>query len=110
MSQARFSWRALALALGAGLVLEAGLLRLWIGGALNHAPLWGWVLFRVTQEPGGLLVGWLLAVRHPGFEEQTGYLYIIPLIQWVFYSGILFLIVQWRIIKRTSSAADAPTG
>lgn len=95
--------RRVAAALGIGLVLEALpvmiALRFWEnrGPDVPGRPLyrWSWIV-PLTQEPGLHLVKWWVDVTRPGFEEQMGYIYFIPLIQWLVYAAVVYALLRYR--------------
>lgn len=87
MKLARFRWRRLGGAVVLGLLLEG--LMLVIAVALAN-PL-GDQVSNLLQAPGSYLVTLLAKAQHPGFEEQVGYVLLIPLIQWFFYSVLIYL-------------------
>lgn len=45
----------------------------------------------LLQAPGSYIVAMLAKAHHPGFEEQVGYVLLIPLIQWVVYSMLAYV-------------------
>ncbi|HKD83909.1 MAG TPA: hypothetical protein VKB58_04095 [Terriglobales bacterium] len=91
MALAKFTWRRLGAALGFGLLLEAVLAVALVLGVnilpdgVSHA------LGDLLQAPASYVVPLLAKVQQPGFEEQVGYLLLIPLIQWPVYTVILYL-------------------
>jgi len=32
----------------------------------------------------------------PGFEEQMGYIYLVPVIQWLVYAAIIYVLLWYR--------------
>lgn len=105
MEFARFSWRRLGASIAIGFVIEAALVYLEFSGVWNRSPLWLWGLFRATQEPGTVLIVLLVDTIRPGFEEQMGYIYLIPLVQWVVYCVIIYLLSLWFSGRRRETAA-----
>jgi hypothetical protein len=96
MAHPRFRFRRLAVAIGFGLLVEA----VSVGGATIisdkiPAP-WGDRIANLTQEPAYQFVNWLADVRHPGFEEQAGYAMLIPLLQWVVWSVVIYVLLLRR--------------
>jgi hypothetical protein len=105
MALIRSKLGSLAAAIGIGVAAE-GLL--FVGGLIISSPFrdpWGERIFALTREPAYHLVGWLAKVQRPGFEEQVGFVILVPLIQWVFWSAVAF----WVLSRRVRSAA-ARTG
>jgi len=62
---------------------------------------WGDRLAAVTQEPAYHLVNWLAKVHRPGFEEQAAYAMLIPLIQWMIWSVVFYVLLSRK--KRSGS-------
>jgi hypothetical protein len=62
-------------------------------GSTSH---WFLVAFALTQEPGRHIVEWWVDVVRPGFEEQMGYIYFVPLIQWLVYAAVVYAILCYR--------------
>ena len=74
----------LAAGIGVGLLVEA---LLFVGTLLltNYLPPpWEERVFALGQEPAYHLVGWLWSMQRHGFEEQAGFVILVPLVQWVF--------------------------
>jgi hypothetical protein len=94
MALARFRFRRLAAAIGIGLLTEALLMvaAVIISSEL-HKP-WGDRIASVTQEPAYHLINWFAVLRPPGFEEQAAYAMLIPLLQWVFWSVVIYLLLS----------------
>jgi hypothetical protein len=79
MALIRSKLGSLAAAIGIGVAAE-GLL--FVGGLIISSPFrdpWGERIFALTQEPAYHLAGWLAEIQHPGFEEQVGYVILVPL-------------------------------
>lgn len=92
----------LAAAIGIALVAE---ILLFAGAAFIDSKIpqpWGERLARITQEPGYHLVNWCANVRRPGFEEQAAYAMLIPLIQWMIWSVVFYVLLSRT--KRNASA------
>jgi hypothetical protein len=87
--------RRLAAAWGIGLVAEALMLAVYFGLATPSTSHSWWIVFALTQEPGRHFVEWWVDATRPGFEEQTAYIYLVPLIQWLVYAAIVFAVL-WR--------------
>ena len=63
----------------------------------------------VLQAPGSYFVAMLAKAHHPGFEEQVGYVLLIPLMQWFVYSALVYLLLARRAnIVESPHAAAAP--
>ena len=88
--------RRLAAALGIGLVAEVLMLAVYFGIVGGSRSRWWWVVLALTQEPGRHLVEWWVGATRPGFEEQTAYIYFVPLIQWFVYAAIVYAILWHR--------------
>jgi hypothetical protein len=88
--------RRLAAALGIGLVAEVLMLTVYFGLATPSTSHWWWIVFALTQEPGRHFVEWWAGVTRPGFEEQTAYIYLVPLIQWLVYAAIVYAALWHR--------------
>ena len=104
---AKIHWRTLIAALGLGLVVELLLVRLYLWylpGALaapqnGQANLWLWEAIRLTQQPGlGLVQSWVGVVR-PGYAELIGDMFLVPVIQWVVYAAVIYLILEMYLRK-----------
>jgi hypothetical protein len=103
-------WRTLMAALGIGLVVELLLVRLYLWylpGALaapqnGQSNLWLWEAIRLTQQPGlGLVQSWVGVVR-PGYGELIGDMFLVPVIQWMVYAAVTYLILVMYLDKRVS--------
>lgn len=81
---------AIAIGLAAEVLLFAG--ASFVGSKLPQP--WDERLWAVTQEPASHLVDWLAKAQHPGFEEQGAYVLLIPLTQWIIWSGVFYLILS----------------
>ena len=88
--------RRLAAALGLGLAAEALMIVVYLHLAGNASLSRWWTAFTLTQEPAWHLVKWLVDVTHPGFEEQMGYIYFVPLIQWLLYAAVIYALLWYR--------------
>jgi hypothetical protein len=108
---AKIRWRTLIAALGIGLVVELLLLRLYLWylpGALaapqnGQANLWLWEAIRLTQQPGlDLVQSWVRMVR-PGYAELIGDMFLVPVIQWVVYAAVLYLILGMYLGKNVGA-------
>ena len=94
-------------ALGIGLVVELLLVRLYLRylpGALaapenGQTNLWLWEVIRLTQQPGlGLVQSWVGVVR-PGYAELIGDMFLVPVIQWLVYGAVIYLILEMYLSK-----------
>jgi hypothetical protein len=111
---AKIHWRTLIAALGIGLVVELLLVRLYLWylpGALaapqnGQANLWLWEAIRLTQQPGlGLVQSWVGVVR-PGYGELIGDMFLVPVIQWIVYAAVSYLILVMYLGKRVSGVTE----
>lgn len=108
----KIRWRTLMAALGIGLVVELLLVRLYLWylpGALaapqnGQSNLWLWEAIRLTQQPGlGLVQSWVGVVR-PGYGELIGDMFLVPVIQWMIYAAVTYLILVMYLGKSVSGA------
>jgi len=88
--------RRLAAALGIGLVAEGLMIVVYLHLAGNASLSRWWTAFTLTQEPAWHLVKWWVDVMRPGFEEQMGYIYLVPLIQWLVYATVIYAVLSYR--------------
>jgi hypothetical protein len=104
---AKIHWRTLISAIGIGLVVELLLVRLYLWylpGALaapenGQTNLWLWEVIRLTQQPGlGLVQTWVGVVR-PRYAELIGDMFLVPVIQWLVYAGVIYLILEMYLRK-----------
>ena len=103
MKFAKFKWERLAAALLIGLVLEALLIAAgWV--VADTVPA-GNRIANVTQVPAILLVWLLASMRPPGFEEQSAYVLLVPLLQWLFCSCVVYLVLARRDRLRGKEAS-----
>jgi hypothetical protein len=111
---AKIHWRTLIAALGIGLVVELLLVRLYLWylpGALaapqnGQANLWLWEAIRLTQQPGLRLVQSWVGVVRPGYGELIGDMFLVPVIQWMVYAAVTYLILVMYLGKRVSGATE----
>jgi hypothetical protein len=98
---AKIRGRTLLAALGIGLVVELLLVRLYLWylpGALaasqnGQSNLWLWEAIRLTQQPSlGVMQSWIGVVR-PGYGELIGDMFLVPVMQWLIYAGVIYLIL-----------------
>jgi len=98
---------AVIAAFGIGLVVELLLVRLYLWylpGALaapqnGRTNLWLWEAIRLTQQPGlGLVQSWVGVVR-PGYAELIGDMFLVPVIQWLVYAVVIYLILEMYLRK-----------
>src|ERR1700726_4405266 len=103
----RIHWRTLIAALGIAMVVELLLVRLYLWylpGALaapqnGQTNLWLWKAIRLTQQPGlGLVQSWVGVVR-PGHAELIGDMFLVPVIQWLVYAVVIYLILEMYLRK-----------
>jgi hypothetical protein len=104
---AKIHWRTLLAALGIGLVIELLLVRLYLwylpgalaGSKNGQANLWLWEAIRLTQQPSlGLVQSWVGIVR-PGYAELIGDMFLVPVIQWLLYGAVIYLILEKYLRK-----------
>ena len=112
---AKIHWRTLIAALGIGLVVELLLVRLYLWylpGALaapqnGQTNLWLWESIRLTQQPGvGLVQSWVGVVR-PGYTELIGDMFLVPVIQWLVYAAVIYLILELYLRKSERATTEA---
>jgi len=106
---ARIHWRTLLAALGIGLVVELLLVRLYLWylpGALaasqnHHSNLWLWEVIRLTQQPSlGVMQSWI-GVARPGYGELIGDMFLVPVMQWLVYAAVIYLILELYLRQST---------
>jgi hypothetical protein len=111
---ARIHWRTLIAALGVGLVVEALLVRLYLWylpGALaasqnGHSNLWLWEAIRLTQQPAlGLVQSWV-GIARPGYAELIGDMFLVPVMQWLVYAAVIYLILVKYLRKSARPMTD----
>jgi hypothetical protein len=97
--------RRLAMALGFGLAAESLMVAVYflLAGKASSGPGWWWTAFTLTQEPGWHLVKWWVDVVRPGFEAQVAYLYVIPIVQWLVYAGVIYALLWYRKHRPSTS-------
>jgi hypothetical protein len=104
---AKIRWRTLLAALGIGLVVELLLVRryLWyLPGALaasqnGQSNLWLWEAIRLTQQPAlGMVQSWV-GIARPGYAELIGDMFLVPVMQWLVYSTVIYLILERYLRK-----------
>ena len=104
---AKIYWRTLLAALGIGLVIELLLVRLYLwylpgalaGSKNGQSNLWLWEAIRLTQQPSlGLVQSWVGIVR-PGYAELIGEMFLVPVIQWLLYGAVIYLILEKYLRK-----------
>jgi hypothetical protein len=112
---ARIQWRTLIAALGIGLVVELLLVRLYLWylpGALaasknGSTNVWLWETLRLTQQPGlGLVQSWVGIVR-PGYAELIGDMFLVPIIQWLLYAAVIYLILKMYLRKSVRMTTES---
>jgi hypothetical protein len=84
----------LTAAIGIGLLVES---LLFIGVLLLIERLpqpWDERVFAIAQEPAYHLVGWIWSMQRHGFEEQAGFVILVPLVQWGFWSAISYWVLS----------------
>ena len=104
---AKIRWRTLLAALGIGLIVEALLVRLYLWylpGALaasenGQGNLWLWEAIRLTQQPSLGLVQLWVGVARPGYAELIGDMLLVPVIQWLVYGAVIYLILEMYLRK-----------
>ena len=111
---AKIQWRTLLAALGIGLAIELLLVRLYLWylpGALaasknGQTNLWLWEAIRLTQQPGmGLVQSWVGIVR-PGYAELIGDMFLVPVIQWLVYAAVIYLILEMYLRKSARATTE----
>ena len=102
MELTKFRWRRLAAALGIGLGIEV-LEGICVVSLLP--PRWVDWIGDLPLQPASYLVTLLAKNRHPGFEDQAGYFLLVLVLQWLVYSGVVYLLLA---ISRKK--LDAVTG
>ena len=87
-------------------------LYLWyLPGALaapqnGHTNLWLWEAIRLTQQPGlGLVQSWVRVVR-PGYAELIGDMFLVPVIQWLVYAVVIYLIFEMYLRKSARATTE----
>jgi hypothetical protein len=114
---AKIHWRTLLAALGIGLVVELLLVRLYLWylpGALaasqnGQSNLWLWEAIRLTQQPAlGLVQSWVGIVR-PGYAELIGDMFLVPMMQWLVYSAVIYFILERYLRKSVRATREAKT-
>jgi hypothetical protein len=110
----KIRWRTLIAALGIGLVIELLLVRLYLWylpGALaapqsGQTNLWLWEAIRLTQQPGlGMVQSWVGVVR-PGYAELIGDMFLVPVIQWLVYGAVIYLILEIYLRKTMRATTE----
>jgi len=84
----------LAAAIGIGLLTETLLMLAAVIISSELPKPWDVRIASVTQEPVYQLVNWLSTIWPPGFEEQGAYAMLIPLLQWVFWSMFIYVLLS----------------
>jgi hypothetical protein len=95
MKLAKFRWRRLAEALGIGLGIEVSE---GIGVVSFLPPRWADRIGDLPLQPASYLVTLLAKGGHPGFEDQAGYFLFAVVLQWLIYSGVVYLLlaISWK--------------
>jgi len=90
MGLTKFRWRRLAAALGIGLGIEV-LEAICVVSFLPQR----WVdwIGDLPLQPASYLVTLLAKSQHPGFEGQVGYFFLAVVLQWLIYSGVVYLLL-----------------
>ena len=102
MAFAKFSWRRLGAAFALALLLEALLLVAMIALVNTLPDKLADPIGNLLQAPASYLVPLLARVQRPGFEEQVGYVLLIPVIQWLAYAPIIYVWLARRKQKGRS--------
>ena len=92
-----FRWRSLAAALGIGLGIEV-LEAICVVSFLS--PRWADRIGDLPLQPASYLVTLLAKVGHPGFEGQVGYFLFAVVLQWLIYSGVVYVLLAISRKKR----------
>ena len=87
--------RRFATALGGGLLAEALMFFVYLHYGNGPLASW-WTLFTLTQEPGLHLVKWAVDILRPGFEEQMGFIFLVPIIQSLVYGVVIYAFLWYR--------------
>ena len=87
--------RRLAVASGIGLAAEGLMIVVYFHLAGNVSLSCWWTPFTFMQEPSWHLVKWWVDITRPGFEEQMGYIYIVPIIQWLFDTAVIYALLYY---------------
>ena len=90
MELTKFRWHRLAAALGIGLGIEV----LESICVVSFLPL-RWVnrIGDLPLQPASYLVTLLAKIQHPGFEGQVGHFFLVVALQWLIYSGVVYLLL-----------------
>ncbi len=102
MRLAKFTWRRFGAALALGLLVEGVLLVLLVVAVNSLPQQLADVAGECLQLPGSYVAGVLAKAYHPGFEEQVGYILLIPLIQWPIYSTVIYIVLARRALIHRS--------
>ena len=97
MELTKFRWHRLAAALGIGLGIEV-LEAICVVSFLP--PRWVDWIGDLPLQPASYLVTLLANGGHPGFEGQVGYLLFAVVLQWLIYSGVVYLLLAFSRKKR----------
>ena len=97
MELPRFQWHRLAAALGIGLGIEV-LEAICVVSFLP--PRWADQIGDLPLQPASYLVTLLAKAEHPGFEGQVGYFLFAVVLQWLIYSGGVYLLLAISGKKR----------
>jgi hypothetical protein len=88
-------------------------LYLWyLPGALaasknGSTNVWLWETLRLTQQPGlGLVQSWVGIVR-PGYAELIGDMFLVPIIQWLLYAAVIYLILKMYLRKSVRMTTES---
>src|ERR1700726_3115103 len=92
-----FQWHRLAAALGIGLGIEV-LEAICVVSFLP--PRWTDRIGDLPLQPASYLVTLLAKAEHPGFEGQVGYFLFAVALQWLMYSGGVYLLLAISRKKR----------
>jgi hypothetical protein len=93
-----------ALALGLMVEVLTGFIAFGIDNIVPQ-PL-GRAVANVTQVPGALIIYAISSTRASGFEEQGAYAMLVPLIQWMLWTGFVY----WRLVIQDSKIALSRPG
>jgi len=96
MELAKSRWHRLAAALGIGLGIEV-LEAICVVSLLPSR--WADWLGDLPLQPASYLVTLLAKSRHAGFEGQVGYFFLAVLLQWLIYSGVVYLLLAISLKK-----------
>jgi hypothetical protein len=103
MKLSKSRWLRLLAALGIGLGIEV----LEVICVVSFLPSrWADSLGDLPLQPASYLVSLLDKREHPGFEGQVGYLLFAVVLQWLIYSGAVYLLLGVVRTKRGAVSGE----